>query len=86
MNWTTYTAGVVLAIALLASCPYREAESAERTKIYNDRNRQVGDIYDPGHGRRLQIRDNNRRIIGYIEADGDITDARRKKVGEVKDD
>lgn len=71
---------------LLASGPYREAASAERTKIYDSRNRQVGDIYDPGHGRRLQIRDNNRRIIGYVERSGKITDTRRRKVGEVNDD
>jgi hypothetical protein len=39
---------------------------------------------DPGHGRRLQIRDKHRRIIGYIERDGDITDKSRRKVGGIE--
>ena len=59
------------------------AMGGERVKIYDDRNRQVGDIYDPGHGRRLQIRDNRRNIIGYVERNGTVTDARRRKVGKL---
>jgi hypothetical protein len=43
------------------------------------------DIYNPAPGRRLQIRDNHRRIIGYIERDGDITDKRRRKVGGIEE-
>lgn len=46
--------------------------------------RVIGDIYDPGTGGRLQIRDKHRRIIGYIEGDGDVTDKRRRKVGKVE--
>ena len=53
-------------------------------KITNERGQQRGDIYPPGHGRRLQIRDNRRRIIGDIERNGTITDTRRRKVGRVK--
>lgn len=34
--------------------------------ITNTHRQRVGDIYDPGHG-RLQIRNNSRQIIGYIE-------------------
>jgi hypothetical protein len=71
---------LICAVVLLVAS---DAIAAERSKIYDSRNRQVGDVYDPGHGRRLQIRDNDRRIIGYIEADGDITLPNRKKVGEI---
>lgn len=53
-------------------------------KITNERGQQKGDIYNPGHGRRLQIRDNRRRIIGYIERNGTVTDTRRRKIGRVK--
>jgi hypothetical protein len=34
-----------------------------------------------GHGRRLQIRNNHRQIIGYIEHDGTVTNTHRQKVG-----
>jgi hypothetical protein len=60
-----------------------DAMAGDRYKITNDRRQVIGDVYDPGHGRRLQIRDNRRRIIGYIEPDGDITDSRRRKVGKI---
>lgn len=43
--------------------------------------RVIGDIYDPGTGGRLQIRDKHRRIIGYIEGDGDVTNQRRCQAG-----
>jgi hypothetical protein len=33
----------------------------------------------------LQIRDKDRRIIGYIERDGDITNKRRRKVGGIEE-
>ena len=58
------------------------AGTPTRSYIVNTHRQKVGDIYDPGHGRRVQIRDTSRRIIGYIERDGDITDKRRRKVGE----
>lgn len=45
----------------------------------------VGDIYNPGHGRRLQIRNNHRQIIGYVEADGTVTNTRRQKIGTIAD-
>ena len=62
-----------------------QCSAAERYKITNERRQVIGDIYDPGHGRRLQIRDDRRRIIGYIESDGDVTDKRRRKVGKIKE-
>jgi hypothetical protein len=47
----------------------------------NTHRQKVGDIHDPGHGRRLQIRNNHRQIIGYIERDGTATNTHRQKVG-----
>ncbi len=52
--------------------------------ITNTSRQRLGDIYNPGHGRRLQIRDTSRRIIGYIERDGTVTNTHRQKVGTVE--
>jgi hypothetical protein len=52
-----------------------------RSYITNAHRQKVGDLYDPGHGRRLQIRNNHRQIIGYIEHDGTVTNTHRQKVG-----
>ena len=71
---------LICAVVLLVAF---EAMAAERYKITNDRRQVIGDVYDPGHGRRLQIRDNQRRIIGYLERDGTVTDSRRRKVGKI---
>ena len=49
--------------------------------ITNTSRQRLGDVYNPGHGRRLQLRDNDRRIIGYIERDGTVTNTHRQKVG-----
>jgi hypothetical protein len=49
--------------------------------ITNTSRQRLGDIYNPGHGRRLQIRNNHRQIIGYIEHDGTVTNTHRQKVG-----
>lgn len=57
--------------------------AGERAKLLDSRKLRVGDIYNPGHGRRLQIRDNRRRVLGYIESSGKITDTRRRKVGSI---
>jgi hypothetical protein len=67
------------------SCQIAEPTPGEKWKITNDRRQKLGDIYNPGHKRRLQIRDNRRRIIGYIEESGSLTDARRRKVGAIED-
>ena len=74
---------LVLSIDDALSCEHMFCATDSR-KITNERGQQRGDIYDPGHGRRLQIRDNRRRIIGYIERNGTITDTRRRKIGRVK--
>lgn len=79
------TMRVLVIILTLASITTAHADSGDRWKITNDRREVVGDIYDPGHGRRLQLRDDRGRIIGYIEKDGDVTDTRRRKLGTVED-
>lgn len=66
-----------------AKCTHSFCGPTTRT-ITNEHRQKVGDIYNPGHGRRLQIRDNRRRIIGYIERNGTITNTRRQKVGTIK--
>ncbi len=60
------------------------ASTPSRSYITNTSRQKVGDVYNPGRGRRIQIGDTSRRIIGYIERDGDITDKRRRKVGEIE--
>ena len=50
-----------------------------RSYIVNTHRQKVGDIYNPGTG-RLQIRNNHRQIIGYLERDGTITNSRRRPV------
>ena len=52
--------------------------------ITNTSRQRLGDVYNPGHGRRVQIRDTSRHIIGYIERDGTVTNTHRQKVGTVE--
>jgi hypothetical protein len=59
------------------------AETKRYTITTKDRVR-VGDIYDPGAGRRLQIRNKSRQIIGYIAPNGTITDKWRRKQGGIQ--
>ncbi len=49
--------------------------------ITNTHRQRLGDVYNPGHGRRLQIRDTSRRIVGYIERDGTVTNTSRQRIG-----
>ncbi len=55
-----------------------------RSYITNQHRQKVGDLYDPGHGRRVQIRDTSRRIIGYIERDGTMTNTRRQPAAGIE--
>ena len=55
-----------------------------RSYITNTHRQNVGDLYDPGYGRRLQIRNNHRQIIGYIEHDGTVTNTSRQPVAEIE--
>ncbi len=68
---------------IMSYCKDGAASTSTRTRSYivNTHRQKVGDIYDPGHGRRVQIRDTSRRIIGYIERDGTVTNTHRQKVG-----
>ncbi len=52
--------------------------------ITNTSRQRLGDVYNPGHGRRLQLRDNDRRIIGYIERDGTVTNTSRQPVASIE--
>ena len=60
------------------------ASTPTRSYITNTSRQIIGDIYNPGQGRRLQIRDTSRRIIGYIERDGTVTNTHRQKVGTIE--
>ena len=59
-------------------------KSGQRWAITDTRRVRIGDLYAPAPGRRVQIRDNRRNIIGYIENDGTVTDTRRRKVGTIE--
>ena len=60
------------------------AEAPTLSYIVNQHRQKVGDIYNPGHGRRLQVRNSSRQILGYIEADGTITNRHRQPVGKIE--
>jgi len=66
---------------------YCKTETAAPTRSYiaNTHRQIVADIYTPGHGRRIQIRDTNRRIVGYIEADSTITNTNRQRIGQINE-
>lgn len=68
----------LMLLATLACIATANADSGDRRKITDNRRNVIGDVYDPGHGRRLQLRDNRGRIVGYIERDGTLTDPRRR--------
>jgi hypothetical protein len=75
------------AVAILATSPASAAclmsycrDGATTRNITNVHRQTVGDLYNPGHGRPLQIRNNRRQILGYIEADGTVTNLRRQEV------
>ncbi len=56
-----------------------------RSSVTNIHRQKVIDLYNPGHGRRIQIRNTDRKIVGYIERSGRITNTHRQKIGEVND-
>ncbi len=73
------------AACVMSYCKDGAATSTpSRRAITNEHRQTIGDVYDPGHGRRVQIRDTDRRILFYIEKDGTITDTHRRKVGKVE--
>ncbi len=76
------------AACIMSYCKDRETTVAPAPAtswaITNTSRQRLGDVYNPGHGRRLQLRDNSRRIIGYIEADGRVTNTSRQRVGTIE--
>ncbi len=53
--------------------------------ITNTARQRLGDLYDPGPGRRLQIRNTARQILGYIEKpSGRITNTSRQEIGNIE--
>ncbi len=67
-----------------SSWSWQKPKPATSWAITNKHRQRLGDIYNPGHGRRVQIRDTSRRIIGYIERDGTVTTTHRQKVGTIE--
>jgi len=64
---------------------YCHDKAPTRSYITNIYRQKVGDLYTPVLGQRTQIRDTSRRIIGYIEVDGTITNTHRQKKGRIND-
>ena len=73
------------ATCIMSYCKEGASTPAPSTSwaITNPSRQRLGDVYNPGHGRRLQIRDNSRRIIGYIERNGSVTNTHRQRVREI---
>ena len=70
---------------IMSYCRDRTTETTPTRNYIVNQNRQIiGDIYDPKHGRRVQIRDNDRQILFYVEKDGTITNTRRQKIGTIE--
>ncbi len=96
-NAATTRALAILTLALIAAPVTAEARcfrfqrdcgastsTTTRSYIVNQHRQKVGDLYEPGHGRRVQIRDTSRRIIGYVERDGTVTNTSRQPVAEIE--
>jgi hypothetical protein len=76
--------GVVLTVLTVSpadACEWRHCQDnmfksgpskVEIRNSWSEGRIRVGDIYDPGHGRPLQIRNNSRQILGTIERDGSV--------------
>ena len=67
-----------------AACLMSYCDAPATYKITNNSRQRVGDLYSPGHGRPLQIRNNRRQILGYIEADGTVRNLHRQRVLEIE--
>ena len=77
---------MLLATPASARClmSYCKDKAPSRSYITNNHRQKVGDLYSPGNGQRVQIRDTSRRIIGYIELDGTIPNPSRQKKGSIE--
>ncbi len=81
---------VIAATANAAECKFkfcagRADTSGPSTRVITNTARQrLGDLYHPGGDRRVQIRNNARQILGYIEKDGTITNTNRQRIGTLE--
>ena len=65
---------------------FKADTSGPSTRVITNTARQrLGDLYHPGGDRRVQIRDNNLKILGYVEKDGTITNTNRQRIGTIGD-
>ena len=66
-------------------CRYQQTVGTT-IRVITDENRiRLGTLYTPIPGERTQIRDNNLKILGYIEPSGRITNPHRQKVGSIEE-
>jgi len=80
------TLAVLLATPASAACvlSYCKDGATTRSYITNTHRQIIGDLYSPRGGQRIQIRNNRRQILGYIENDGRITNRRRQPVANIE--
>ena len=81
---------VFLASPADARCIFKFCQTraeTSRSYIVNQHRQKVGDLYSPGHGRRLQIRNNSRQILGTIKTlptgETVILNNHRQRVGKI---
>ena len=54
----------------------------ERVIIYDKDHRRIGTVENRGYG-KVQLRDNQNRITGYIGSDGKTFDANHRRTGTI---
>ncbi len=81
---TVFLAASPVAAKCLMSYCQDDAPETTRRNITDPDRRIVGDLYSPKGSRRIQIRDKDRKILGYITRDGKITNPSRQRVGSIE--
>lgn len=76
--------GAARSTCLMSYCQEGAPERAYVRSNWNSGRRIVGDLYDPGHGRPIQIRNTSRQIIGYIE-NNKVLDTHRREKGTINE-
>ena len=88
----TICIGLGLAFALMIiSFPVEAAEDCQlgickgdRVILYDQNHKRVGTIENRGYGtKRIQLRDNRNRIVGYIDGSGRTYDSNHRRTGSV---
>ena len=64
---------------------YCKQDAPTTRNITNTHRQIVGDLYSPGHGLPVQIRNTRRQVLGYIQPDGSILNTRRQEVLEIEE-